>query len=429
MSPLIAPVLAQLVTLQLGDRTEARYTGYLGDSPPPAQMSGSTAPSIGVGVSHRRTSLRLAYVPAITLAPLNQSPRQLYVFHSAVATASHRLRRTTFQLGSSFSIGSLALRLAAVQGPQLPVDTMNGAPPTGAPPTGAPPTGTPPTGMPTTGMPTTGTPGGVVTQQPGVDQKVRFYTSTTTLGVAHELSKEARLGATAGMTAAGGRDDESRKFYQPLRGYFVGVNGAYIYPLSKRDSLLSNLSFTKTWSSGGNEAASLAANETWGHRFSLNTTSALGAGLNITRFTQADGLAGFSIFPTFQAGGTHRVRVGRGQLSFSASVYSSPALDPLRALVDPRLGATASIGYTRQKLFVLASGSTAVSLLPAGQSGAVNAYQGEARAGYQLAKLVSIDTGARLAYQSYQGQTVISSIWAAFVGLTVGHSVTLMGGR
>src|SRR3954468_7754657 len=119
MSPLLAPILAQLVTLQLGDRTEARYTGYVGDSTVAPQASASTAPVVGLTVNDRRAVLQLLYVPSLTLSPLNSSPRELYVFHTAAASAGYRWRRTTAQLGSSFSIGSLALRLASVQGPQL----------------------------------------------------------------------------------------------------------------------------------------------------------------------------------------------------------------------------------------------------------------------------------------------------------------------
>ena len=116
MSPLLAPVLAQLVTLQLGDRTEARYTGYVGDSTVAPQASGSTSPMVGLTVNNRRAVLQLAYVPSLTLSPLNDTPRQLYVFHTAAASAGYRWRRTTAQLGSTFSMGTLALRLAAVQG-------------------------------------------------------------------------------------------------------------------------------------------------------------------------------------------------------------------------------------------------------------------------------------------------------------------------
>jgi hypothetical protein len=441
MSPLLAPILAQLVTLQLGDRTEARYTGYVGDSSVGPQASGSTAPMVGVTVNNRRAVLQLVYVPSLTLSPLNSSPRELYVFHTASASVGYRWRRTTAQLGSSFGMGSLSLRLASVQGPQLPSDAMNGATPdmpttgmptTGTPTTGTPTTGTPTTGMPTTGTPTTpnGTPGGITPRREDVERKATFYTSTTTLGVSHAVTKQVRFGVSVGMSNAGGLNDVGRTFYPSLRGYFVGGNTGYTYVLTKRDAFVSSLALTKTWSSSGSEVANANVTESWGHVFSKQTSGGLGAGLSFTRFSQADGLAGISVFPTFQLGISHRTQVARGRLTFSGSAYGSPAIDPLRALVDPRVGLGASIAYTRDKVFLVTSGSAALSLAPDEQKpGAISATQGEVRAGYQITKLTAVDTGARLAYQAYAGQTVIPITWAAFVGVTFGYRVALVGGH
>ena len=433
MSPLLAPLFAQLVTLQVGDRTEARYSGYLHDSNP--QASATTAPVVGLGVSHRRANFQVAYAPAFTVAPLDHTPRRLFVFHNGSLGAGYQLRRTTFQLSGSFGVGSLQLRLASVQGPQLPTDLTNGGmtgtPTGGTPPTGTPPTGTPPTGTPPTGMPMTGaTPGGVITREPPREQVVRFYTANAAAGMTHRLSKEAQLGATAGTTAGGGLNDDSRVYYQSLRAWFIGANGGYTYTLSRRDAFIGNVALMKTWSSSDNEAATASATETWGHRLGPRTTSALGAGINVTRFSQANGLAGLSVFPTFLAGAAHQVPIGRGQFSFAASAYSNPVLDPLRALVDPRIGLAGSIGYTRKKLALLTSGSAGLSVAPDGNKrGAINATQAEARASYQLGDLVTIDTGGRLAYQSYEGQAAINTTWAAFVGLTFGYRVILAGGR
>jgi hypothetical protein len=443
MSPLLAPILAQVVTLQLGDRTEARYTDAVGDSPTPAVASGSTAPNIALRVNNRRSSVQLNYVPSLTLSPLNRSPRELYVFHTAGANFGYRWRRTTAQIGNSVSIGSLSLRLASVQGPQTttgqsgtnqPASGDNSSMGGGSSPTmgnGSPTTGS---GSPTTGggTPTTGgtpvTPGGVVTRLADTDQKVAFYTSTTTIGVSHDLTKRVRFGVSAGTTISGGLNDVSRQYYKPLRGYFIGGNTGYAFVLSRRDAFLTSVSLTKTWSSNDNQVANGSITESWGHIFNKETSGGLGAGLNVTRFTQADGLAGFSIFPTFQLGIVYRTQLGRGRLSLAVSAYGSPALDPLRALVDPRVGVGGSVGYSRNKLFWVTSGSAALSLAPKDRNaGAVNATAGETRLGYQIGQWVAVDGGARLAYQSYEGQTVISTTWAAFAGVTLGYRVTLLG--
>jgi hypothetical protein len=428
MSLLLAPLFAELISLQLGARTEARYVRLSDDD----RYEGSASPAASLDVSSRRTSFQLSYAPLLTLAPLDTTPRQLYAFHQLSTTLSYRQQRTTFSLGSTLGIGSLNLRTAGVQGLQ----TANGMPSTDTATTGdSPTTDTPATGnTPTTGTPAAGapptTPGGPITEKGVTDQKVRFYVSTTTLSVAHRLTRDAQFTVMAGSSMANGRDQVSRQFYPGLRGWSLGGNTSYTYALSRRDRFTGIGSLIKTWSSNGNESATLGPSVSWSHQFDLRTVGTSGAGLNITRFSLSDGLAGFSVFPTFNLGISHQVRVGRGGLSFSATAYSSPALDPLRALVDPRVGLSGSIGYTRKKLSVTTTGGAQLSVAPAGNDrGAVNSTQGEARLSYQLGKLAALDTGARVTHQTYAGQNVVPTTWAAFVGLTFGYSAVLAGSR
>ena len=402
MSPLLAPLFAQLVSLQLADRTEGRYVSLNGDK----RYEGATSPIVGLNVSTKRTGFQLIYSPSLVLTPLDHEPRTLYLFHQVGASASYVVRRTTFTLTSTLGIGSLNLRLLGVQGLQPPL---------------------------TGGTPTTGTPtgqGGVFQNVPPSDQKVRFYLSTTSLSVGHRLTRRAQLTAIASSTTASGLDNASRRFYPTQQGWTLGGTATYTYPLSKHDAVASNASLVKTWSSTANESAILNATLGYTHSFSPRTTGSASGGLSITRFSDRSGLAGFSVFPTATVAASHIQPIGRGGLSFAIGAYSSPALDPLRALVDPRVGVNASIGYTRKKLFVTTTGFAALSVAPAGNNqGAVNAVQGEARAGYQMTKLASIDTGARITRQTYGGATIVPTSWAVFVGLTLGYTKILAGGR
>lgn len=434
MSLLLAPLFAQLVSLQVGDRTEARYV-----SVPASEIAGSTTPFVGLSVTHRRTTLFFSYAPSLFLTPLDRTPRQLYVFHGASANASYGTGRTQLTLVNTLGFGTLNFRLLGVQGQRAP-DAMNGAPanPSDTPPTtGTPTAGTPMTGTPMagTGTPMTGTPTATngITRPDITDQKVRYFTVSNTLGLTHQITKQVGFGARAGTTFARGLDDESLKFYTPLRGWFVGANTGYVYKLTPRETFTSLLSVTKIWSSNDNEAATLFGGETWGHQFGKHSAGTLGAGLNITRFSQASGLRGFSVFPTFNAGVGYQARLGRGALNFGASAYSAPALDPLRALVDPRVGVGGFVGYTRKKLSVTTTASASLSVAPEGNNaGAVNASQAELRAGYQLGALSQIDTGARVSYQTYQTtpdqrDTVLPLNWSAFVGLSFGYQLPITG--
>jgi hypothetical protein len=451
MLPLLAPLFAQLVSLQLGNRTEARYV----DINDTQRFEGSTASVVGLSVNARRTDVQLLYSPAITLSPLEKQPRTFYVYHLSSVSVAHRWRKTTAQLTSSFGIGSLNLQLYGLQGkaeapgttttpgantpvPGSTTTTPGGTTPTpgdtsangGTTPTpGTTPNPTGPAQMPG-GTPTTpgATSGVPVTKKPDTNQKVRFYTSTTTFTLGHQLAKDARLVGFAGVSQANSLDKGSQDFFPKLRSEFIGGNATYGYRVAKTDTLGGNLSLIKNWSSNGNEAATANAVAIWVHQFAPRTSGAVNAGINVTRFSQDDGLAGFSVFPTALLSVTHAARLAGGQLTFLASAFSSPALDPLRAIVDPRIGLLSSVGFTGKKVFVGASASTTVSVAPRdNDAGAVDSRQLEGRAGYRLGDSAAIDTGVRMTKQTYGGQTVIPTAWAGFVGVTLGHNFVLMG--
>jgi hypothetical protein len=253
---------------------------------------------------------------------------------------------------------------------------------------------------------------------------------TTTASASHQIAKTLPVQAAVGTSSSGGLGEEGRADYPALRGWFVSGSTGYTYVFSKRDSFASALGLTKSWSSSNNEAAILNAAETWAHQFGKRTAGALNVGLNITRFSQANGLRGFSIFPAFQLSLAHQTRLGVGTLSFSANAYSSPVLDPLRALVDPRIGAGGAIGYTRKRLSLSVGGATTISVAPqAANAGAGNVSQADARAGYQLGELVVLSTGVRVAHKTYQGATVFPTTWGGFVGLGFGYDLVLAGRR
>jgi hypothetical protein len=302
-----------------------------------------------------------------------------------------------------------------------------GMPPNGVPTNGTPTTPTSGNGTPTNGTPITGA-NGTVTQPDVQNHKVNYYNFTSGLSLTHQASKWLSVSTVASTTMAGGRGKDSRLYYPPLRGYTLGGATTYAYPFDSRDVASTNASLIKTWSSNGNETATLNATAGVSRKFDKHTSGSTVAGINITRFSQNDGLRGFSIFPTFNATLSYQQRVGRGNFTSSVSAFSSPALDPLRALVDPRVGVSASLRYSREKFSVFANGSTALSVAPAGNdAGAVNSYSGSAGSSYQLAKLTLIDAGVRMTRQTYQAVTVIPATWGAFVGLTFGTRVQLLG--
>ncbi|HKO47521.1 MAG TPA: hypothetical protein VJV79_07355, partial [Polyangiaceae bacterium] len=168
------------------------------------------------------------------------------------------------------------------------------------------------------------------------------------------------------------------------------------------------------------------ANESWTHLFSKKTSSRLGAGLSASRTSQPDGLIAWSIYPTFFSSIIYQTKVERSQLSLSLTASSAPALDPIRATVDPRLNLGVSAGWSLNRFYSALGANTALSLLaPQGadgqskQNGALSSVAGFLTMGYQLADALSLDTGMRAFWQKYEGTAVVPLTWAAFVGFTV----------
>ena len=433
MSPLLVPLLAQLIDIKMTDRSEARYVKY-GSS----RYEGTNIPKVTLSATDRRLKSALSYGPRLTLLPLEREPRSLLVFHEANASVAYKLKRSAFAFNSFVGYGKLNFRFFGLQSPTLGVAPANTMTPDGSmtagngnmqpgTTTGQPTGGTPATGTP--GTPTgTPTPGTTTTQPEVIDRNFRYYTTTSSLAFTHNPLKDLELAAQAGYVAAGGLTDAARLYYPRLSGFTLGVRATDTYRLSKRDNFNSTTSFLQTWSSNGNRAGTWMATEAWNHSFGLRTTSSLSAGINVTRFAQPDGTRGFSVFPNFQAGLAHQLRLGRGNLSLSILAYSSPALDPLRALVDPRVGAGANLTFTQGDFLASGTSNVAFSVAPVSRNqGAVDSAQAQGLIGYLLGDVVLVDGGVRFVRQAYQGITVLPSTWAAFMGVTLTLDARLSG--
>src|SRR3954470_4496132 len=127
MLSLLAPILAQLVTLNVGDRTEARYIS--GDD---THLEGATRPFAGLNFGWKRSALTLAYTPSVTVTPLERKPRNVLVFQGASLRASYRWRLTTLTLSEFVGFGELNFRVQALPAPG--VNLAVAPPATGATP-------------------------------------------------------------------------------------------------------------------------------------------------------------------------------------------------------------------------------------------------------------------------------------------------------
>lgn len=419
MLPWFAPVLAQVVTLNVEDRSEARYV-VAEDH----RYEAGTRPGADLRLSWPSYQLSLRYNVSLLVTPLDTKPRDLLVLHTAGLDTSYRIRRTTLGLSSSISWGEVNFLLAALQNP-TPAAANPDAPTDGATTGGA----TPGQPQPTAGAapdPGAAAPGVIPTKLD--NSVVRYRTSTTTLSATQEITRRLQLGAFVRYTQAGGLDRASLAYYPKTHGTTVGFDGQHTLALTKRDSFFTTSLGQHTKASTGDLATSLVSSTLWTHKIDRRLTSSLGAGLSITRISQTDGLIAYSVYPNFQLGITYQTKLAGGIFSGQASAYSFPALDPLRATVDPQIGARAGLGWSRERFSTALTGDGAVSIAsPQADAGAFDSYQASFVNTLRCTEWLALDAGGRVVQQEYRGINVVPFGYAAFVGLTLGYPVTLYG--
>jgi|SRR6478609_446129 len=424
MSPLLAPILAQLVTLNVGDRTEARYLSAGGDN---TRAEASTRPIAGLNFGWARASATLSYQPSFTVTPLERKPRDLLIFQAGYLTATYRWRLTFVSFSQFMGYGDLNFRVQAIADPGVNL----AAPPT---PNPSAANGANPTPMPGgTNAPGTANPGA---NPLGQDLRrfdntvVHYLTWSSTVAMGHTLSRNLFTGADATYSEGRGLGD-SAELFPLIRGVRVGGYLTHALILSRRDLFASSLTLQYGVSSTGNRAWVSQANETWMHQLDALTRTRLGVGLSGSRLSTDDGLIAYSVYPTVLAGIDHVDRFGGGRLTTGLTVSASPFIDPLRATVDPRLGVSGYSNWAKRKFSIGLSLGAAISLASdntqATTQGAVNSVGATLVAAYRLSDGVLIDCGATSGWQTFNGETVIPTSWTAFVGITFASSTALNG--
>ncbi len=429
MSPALAIVFAQVINLGVHDRTEVRRV-VLNDH----HYEAETTPSATLAFLWPHYDLTLNYGASLLELPLESKSRRLLVYHTIVVGTSYQFRRTKLALNSRTSFGELNFLVAALANPTLQPQPAANPGDTATPPAGQ--TGgdgmttTPPAqgGDGTTQPKPPTTPAEGVQQTRAVNRAVRYETSTTTAQVTHTLSRELTLGASTSYTIAGGLDAPARVDYPTVRGTTVGVQGTHVLRWTGRDSFVLDATGQQAWSSNRNVVTSLLGTENWRHAFDKRSGSVAGVGISVVRFARFDGLVAYSIFPTFQLGVAQSTLVARGTLNLQANVYSNPALDPLRATIDPRLGAAVSVGWTGKRFSTSLTGNAAYSVAPqVNNAGAFDALRATFLMGYRLTDWLVADTGARVAQQTFQNTSIIPISYTIFAALNLGYERALNG--
>ena len=413
MSPLLGHVLAQMVSLGVGDRTEGRYI----DANYGRFYEAATVVRAELNLNWKHTEVSLGYAPSFTVTPLDLPRRELLVYHIAGVAGTYRWQHTAVTASESVGVGQLNFITQGLGDARAQATATNT------------PGATPAAGTPTAQSPANGNPGAGTSatsnqanQIRALNQVVTYVNSVSALSVAQNLTPVLSLAASVGYQVSGGIGSSESATYPIVQGPLAQVATDYLF--TRQDVANSLLSVRYASVRDSNNSWIFSALESWKHSFSVRTTSRVGAGLSMTRTAQPDGLIAWSIYPTFTSAFNHVVSIDRSLLALSLTASSSPALDPVRATVDPRLSLGAGARWSLEDFYSALVASTELSLADASHKGSLSSAAGSFGVGYRLGKAMSVDSGVRAFWQNYEGAAVVPLTLAAFVGVTVSAATT-----
>jgi hypothetical protein len=416
MHALLAPVLAQLVTLGLADRLEGRYVIGYGQK----QFDGinTTTPAGTVRFDLGRASIRLGYAPTLTIVPLFETPRELLLYHRGYLGAEYRWKRTTVSLGQAAGYGDRDFQLEAL----MPRQTTAGTTPypqgqqTAANPAGQTPNGTPAAGGTggTGAAPGGTTPGGVRPYQQDTG-KINFADFRSFLALTHAVSRPLSLRLLAGYTISGGTTAADRQLYPLTHGPDATL--AARYTADARNALVTTLTGVYTKTENGNRGAYTTLTEDYLHGFTRQTLGIVGAGVSFGRTEPPGGLPLYSIYPMLRVGVVHASRLAQGIFTVTLDVNTAPAMDLNTATVDPRIGTTASASWTRERFSLVATAASTISIQRE-QSHTFDSILTSATARYDIGAGFATDLGTRTTFQRYNGQDTIPQTWVMFFAVS-----------
>lgn len=406
MHPLLAPLLAQLVTLGLGARSETRYTATEVDD----YFEKEASAAVGLALTVPHFSLSAGYSPTLLLTPLEGPSRELRFYDAAVGTASagydFRVGRGTLSLGQRAGYTLQNPRFQALAGP-----TPLPAPATPAPNAPDPGTGTP-------------TPDPAANARRAADYRVQVWTLDSSADLNYPLSRRSTFGAGLNYSLTGGGFGRSRREYPLVQG--PGMRLSLATRVTARDTLATLFNAAYAWNEpivrpGStvevvNKSSVSTLEESWSHTFNSRTQSVVSGGVAYTTNQVNDGFIQHSILPTGSGSLTYADRLGGGLLTLSGRIGVAPALDLTTASVDPRLSVGIGAGWTRRRFSLTADGSAAISV-DGDDQGAINSVNTNLVAGYDLGAGFSAEAGARGAWQTFEDTTIIPPAAALFVAI------------
>ena len=385
----IAPLLAQAVALTLAETTELR-TRLFEQS---VDWDASAQPSAELSMATHRSDVTFGYHPELLLLSIGQPDSELAFYNRGDVRANHRFQRTNVLLQQSGTYGERNFRLALA--PEL---TAPEAPDPGA---GAEPAEPGATGS---------------AQARTVDQVVRFWSTTSTAGMAHILSHTHVLSAYASYEASAGIGDESRLFYPLQRKIAGSVRETYAF--SRRDSLLTNLDGSRVYTDPDIRSDLATLQEIWMREFRGGFELSIGGGVSYARTATADGtttVLGLEPAGTLSVG--YNWSSGGSRYALEANGTAAPVVDRTTGEVDNRASWTVSLSRVRHQLTLLAAANGTHSL-DRDTNSFLSSVGMSLGAIYLISRYWTARAGATGSLQILNtGEKTTPILWTGFIGL------------
>lgn len=393
----LAPILAQALTVDIGDRSEvrARVSSGLG------VLESDTQPFARLRLTSRQADLSVAYSPSITVTPnLATEDPQVLLVHTLSASAPIRFRFTTIQLSQSANYGQLNLSAVPVTSPSALATAAAG---------GQADTNTPQQPQTQPAVRDTRTSSGIV----------HYGSLNSAASIGHAINRRTGLGVSAGYQLNGGIDDESQQVFPLQKGPSASV---WVSTFTAPDTrLTTTVSGQASENTTGTSAAGTQLTEGVQHNFSKVSQLNVDAGLALWRIDPVSEPVYHSLIPIGTAQFQVTTPIRQGRVLFRASAYSGPVVDQYNGLIDVRAQVSGQGVWTRRSLGLGASVTGTTSVQSDVQQ--FRSVGTELRVIHTISRAVQISEGVRGAWQEFQDIDVFPLTAGVFVALSVQSAV------
>jgi hypothetical protein len=400
----LAPVLAQVVSLSAGDRTEAR--ARVDQSV--VRYDAETLGWVALDATAERTTFDLGYALLLSSLGIGDSDQEFLALHSQFLGLTVRFRRTLLSFQQAASYGEQNFRALSVR-PRTALASRSQAQ------TSTPDGDRPELAEPGPRVGVGGTTPPAEAQPILIDRAVRTGSVVGAAGISSLLSRRLEGTAYAGYDYAGGLDDLARLVYPVYYGPFASLGISY--RLTPIDRLSTFLTGRRSTNLEGQNASSLVLEERWSRRFSENLDGELGLGVSaIDSDVEPEGSSLPPFLPTGFAALAYRSRLALQVSVTTATLFVTPGLDRLTGIIDQRAELRLEQRWSDGDFDLLGALTGSQSLTTVGFG--LTTIGAEGIAAWRFAPLLAVDAGLRGFWQKYAELDALYA-YALFVGLRV----------